>query len=344
MVGKNIVKLPKSQIEVQIIVPWADVEPRWNEVLQKLAGDIEIAGFRKGQAPLPMIESQLGQKLSEEVFKLVFPQALVEALQGTNIVPIDYPQYQLVAFNKGSQLAFKAVVTQRPEVKIGDYKSVKVTRPQPKTVTDDDVNKVVDDLFKRWKARQPLPTSPVGANQNNPTNESPDDVFAKAVGANSLVDLKVKIRSDLENEIRYNNELDYEELILQEVEKITEVDIPDILIQDELNRMLVSLQRRVADMGLLMEDYLKGQGKTVDGLKNEWRPQAEKNVKMELGLAEIGRLEKIDIADSEVQAEIDKIQDARIKSQFEAQEPRLHLKHSLRQIKTLDLLKTIVKA
>ncbi len=347
MVGKNIVKLPKSQIEVQIIVPWADVEPKWNEVLQKLAMDIELPGFRKGQAPLPMIESQLGQKLSEEVFKVVFPQTLVEALQGTNIVPIDYPQYQLVSFNKGDQLAFKAIVTQRPEVKIGDYKSIKVARPSLKQVTDEDVNKVVDDLFKRWKSRQSLPVNPAdsGAPLTSPiTPQVPDDTFAKAVGASSLADLKIKIKTDLENEFKYNNELDYEELILQAVEKITEVEIPDILIQDELNRMLVSLQRRVADMGLLMEDYLKGQGKTVEGLKNEWRVQAEKNVRMELGLAEIGRSEKIDISEAEVQAEIDKIQDARIKSQFEAQEPRLHLKHSLRQIKTLDLLKTFAKA
>ena len=57
--------------------------------------------------------------------------------------------------------------------------------------------------------------------------------------------------------------------------------------------MLVSLQRRVADMGLLLEDYLKGQNKTLEQLKGEWRPQAEKNVRMELGLAEIARMENV---------------------------------------------------
>ena len=171
----------------------------------------------------------------------------------------------------------------------------------------------------------------------------PDDNFAKAMGALSLIDLKTKIKTDLENEAKYNNELDYEEAILQEIEKITTVELPDILVNDELNRMLVSLQRRVADMGLLLEDYLKGQNKTLDGLKAEWKVQAEKNVRMELGLSEVARLEKVDISDTEVQAEVDKIQDAKMKAQFEAQEPRLHLKHSLRQIKTLDLLKALVK-
>ena len=157
-----------------------------------------------------------------------------------------------------------------------------------------------------------------------------------------MTDLKGKIRKDLESNVSYNNELDYEEAILQEVEKITTVELPEILIQDELNRMLVSLQRRVADMGLLLEDYLKSQGKTLEQLKNEWRVQSEKNVRMELGLSEIARAENVTITDDELKAEIDKIQDAKIKAQFEAQEPKLHLRHALRQTRTLDLLKKMV--
>ncbi len=151
-----------------------------------------------------------------------------------------------------------------------------------------------------------------------------------------------KVKKDLEGNATYNNELDYEEAILQEVEKITTVELPDILIQDELNRMLVSLQRRVADMGLLLEDYLKSQNKTLDQIKLEWKPQAEKNVRMELGLAEIARMENVNISDAELQAEIDKIQDLKVKAQFNSQEPRLHLRHALRQTRTLDLLKKIV--
>ena len=221
-------------------------------------------------------------------------------------------------------------------------------------------------FFKRWKGRNPV-TQP-SATQNTVTNQSgqggsinfqgrpasaqgasdgqasqqPNDEFAKAMGAISLVDLREKIKKDLEANVSYNNELDYEEAILQEVEKVTTVELPDILIQDELNRMLVSLQRRVADMGLLLEDYLKGQGKTLEQIKNEWMPQAERNVKMELGLAEIARQENVTITDQELQAEVDKIQDQRVKKQFEAQEPRLHLRHALRQTRTLDLLKKMV--
>lgn len=333
MVTKTIIKQSKSLVEISITVPWADLESKWNETLQRLAADLELSGFRKGQVPLPMAEQNLGSKLNDEFFKVVMPQALIEGLQGSNVVPIDYPKYQLVSFVKGQPLSFKALVTEKPQITIGDYKTIKVQKPPVKAVTDGDVEKMIGEMFKRWKAKQ---------SASQPTSDVPDDNFAKAVGALSLIDLKQKLKTDLEKEAKYNNELDYEELILQQVESITAVDIPEILVSDELNRMLVQLQRRVADMGLLLEDYLKGQNKTVESLKNEWKAQAEKNVKMELGLSEVARQENVQVTDQELQAEIDKIQDNRMKAQFEQEEPRLHLRHSLRQIKTLDKLKTLV--
>ncbi len=370
MINKTINKLPKSVVEVTIAAPWQDIASLWDQTLQRMSQEVEIAGFRKGTAPLNMVEGQLGSRLQDEVLKNAMPNLLIEALKGTDIVPIDYPKYDLVSFIRGQQLQFKATVTNRPNVTVGNYKVIKAAKTAPKSVTEDEINKVIDDLYKRWSVRQPagqpsqsnqqpvsgLPNQPGQAGSINfqggaqpqaaaapvASTTGPNDEFAQAMGATNIADLKAKVRKDLEDNVSYNNELDYEEAILQEVEKITTVDLPEVLIQDELNRMLVSLQRRVADMGLLLEDYLKGQGKTLDQLKNEWRAQAEKNVRMELGLADIARQENVTITDQELQAEVDKIQDGRVKKQFEAQEPRLHLRHALRQTRTLDLLKKLV--
>jgi len=370
MITKNIQKLPKSIVEVSVTVPWVDLQQSWDATLQKMAQEVELSGFRKGAAPLPMVEQQLGTRLQDEVLKNAMPNFLIESLKGTDIIPIDYPKYELISFVRGNQLQFKATITNRPAVIVGNYKTIKAQRPQIKPVTDEEIQKVIDDLFKRWKGRQPVgqtqsaqssPQTQAASGQTGSISfqggqpqpqavststggqvDAPNDEFAKAMGATSLPDLKDKIKKDLEANVSYNNELDYEEAILQEVEKITSVELPDILIQDELNRMLVSLQRRVADMGLLLDDYLKGQNKSLEQIKNEWKPQAEKNVRMELGLADIARQENVTITDAELQAEVDKIQDAKVKKQFEAQEPRLHLRHALRQTRTLDLLKKIV--
>lgn len=362
MVQKNIIKQPKAVVEIQMVVPWADIEPRWNETLAKLAQETELPGFRKGTAPLEMVEQRVSTQLQQEVLKTVMPNSLMEALTGSDVVPIDYPQYQLVSFARGQDLKFNARVTERPKVTVGDYKTIKVVRPPLKEVTEEEANKVIGDLFNRWKARQPASSgSPVNSNQpidssgvqgsvnfNQPAQAAatsatePNDEFAKSVGAESLIDLKTKIKQDLEAENKYNNELDYEEEILKRVETITSVDIPEVLIQDELSRMLLSLQRNITERGLLLDEYLKTQNKTQEQLKQEWRPQAEQNVRMELGLAEIARQENVDISDEELQAEVDKIQDQKVKAQFTQQEPRMHLRHALRQTKTLNLLKTLV--
>jgi trigger factor len=366
MLTKNIVKLPKSQIDIQVTMQWADMQAKWDEVFNKAAAEIEIPGFRKGQAPVNIVEPRILPQVQQEALKQIMPAALIEALQGSTYVPIDYPQYNVTAFQKGGELKFTARVTVKPEVKVGNYKVVNAQRPPLKTASDEEVEKIITDLFQRYQARQPVQPSntqvpqpgsqgaaggsmsfnqapPSASPQPGNVPTAPNDDFAKAMGANTLAELKTKIKTDLEAEAKYNNELDYEESILQEVEKITNVDIPEVLIQDELARMLLSLQRNVSDRGLLMEEYLKGQKKTVEQLKAEWRPQAERNVRMELGLSEIARNENVNITDEELQAEVDKIQDNKVKQQFTQQEPRMHLRHALRQTKTLNLLKTIVK-
>lgn len=364
MLTKNIVKLPKSQIDIQITMQWSDLQPKWDEVFSKAASEVEIPGFRKGQAPINIVEPRILPQVQQEALKQIMPAALIEALQGSTYVPIDYPQYNVTAFQKGGELKFNARVTVKPEVKVGNYKIVNAKRPPLKLADDAEVEKIITDLFQRYQARQPVqpvntqvpqPNTGAGGSmsfnqpqqpavpQSGPVATTPNDDFAKAMGANTLAELKTKIKTDLEAEAKYNNELDYEESILQEVEKITNVDIPEVLIQDELARMLLSLQRNVSDRGLLMEEYLKGQKKTVEQLKAEWRPQAERNVRMELGLSEIARNENVNITDEELQAEVDKIQDNKVKQQFTQQEPRMHLRHALRQTKTLNLLKTIVK-
>lgn len=334
MLTKTINKLPNSIVEVTITIPWEDISGLYTQTLQSYAEGLEIPGFRKGQVPTDLVEERYPKNIQEELLKVAMPQSLMAALQGTDIVPIDYPKYENISFKKGEVISFKAIVATKPTVSLGDYKSIKVSKTLLKPVTDEDVTKILTDLFNRWKVRTPAAATQTAAS----------DEFAKAIGMVSLDELKSKLKSDLENEAKYNSELDYEESILQEVEKITNVEVPEILIQDEINRMLVSLQRNVADRGILLDDYLKGQNETLESIKTKWLPQATKNVRMELGLAEIAKTENVVISEEELLAEIDKIQDAKLKSQFTGEEPKMHLRHALRQTKTLNLLKSLVQS
>jgi len=100
-VTKNIIKQPKAQVQVQVTMPWADVEPKWNETLQKMSAEVELAGFRKGTAPLNMVEQQLSTRLSDEVVKVIMPQALIEALQVQTLSQLIILNISPSSFKKG---------------------------------------------------------------------------------------------------------------------------------------------------------------------------------------------------------------------------------------------------
>jgi len=216
MISKNIVKQPKSIVEVTITVPWSDLQTFWDQTLTRMAAEVELPGFRKGAAPLPMVEQNLGIKLQDEVLKTAMPNFLMEALKGTDIVPIDYPKYDLISFAKGSEAQFKATITNRPQVTVGNYKTIKVAKPTLRAVNDDEVNKVIDDLYKRWKAKQssalgPQPQDkpqtggpsgsisfqggqPQAQTPSNGQTQGPDDTFAIAMGATNIMDLKAILK------------------------------------------------------------------------------------------------------------------------------------------------------
>lgn len=101
---KTITNQPKSQVDIQITIPWSDLESKWNETSAKLASEVEIPGFRKGAAPADMVEPRIAAQLQQDFLQAVMPAALMEALQDTQVVPIDYPQYQVTSFSKGNPI------------------------------------------------------------------------------------------------------------------------------------------------------------------------------------------------------------------------------------------------
>lgn len=317
MLEKNIIKHPKSRIEIELIVPWITLEPKWNEIASKVN------------------EPELITKLKEEFLKKVMRNFLIEAIKESNIIPIDNPEYNLISFEIGQNLHYAVTLTNAPFVIIGDYKNINITKYNLLPIEKEAINETIIGLYKKWQKNSPT--------EDSHTITTIDKNFLKSVGTTTLEDLEIKIKQYLEQQQLYDNEIALEKLILDEIEKITLVELPDILIEDELNRMLVNLQRKVADMGLMLDNYLSTQNKTLDQLRKDWKTKAEKNVKIELGLAKISKLENIIISESDLQNKIDTIQDAKIKQQFVSKEARLHLRHSLRQTKTLNHLKKLIK-
>lgn len=87
----------------------------------------------------------------------------------------------------------------------------------------------------------------------------------------------------------------------------TEIDIPDVMIEEELDYRVQELERDMTRYGLKFADYLAYTGTTVEQIKAEQRPSAEKNIKSRLVIEKIVEVEKIEVTPEEMNAEFDKL-------------------------------------
>ncbi len=144
------------------------------------------------------------------------------------------------------------------------------------------------------------------------TIETPeiDDEFAKRLGFEGAAMLEEKLKENLAAESIVEERRRQERECLDLLAKKSEFDvIPDILVNQELERMLRELEHSVGENGMELKDYLKSINKTVAETKLDFTPTALTRVKVALLIREIGKKENIDVDSAKVDAELDIIAD-----------------------------------
>ena len=132
---KSVEKKEKSTVELIIEVGAEEFEAAINKVYLKQRGRINVPGFRKGHAPRKIIEAMYGAGVfQEDAINEVYPTAYAEALEKKKIDAVAYPDIEVMEVGKDG-FTFKAIVTVRPEVKLGEYKGL--TAPKADVVISD---------------------------------------------------------------------------------------------------------------------------------------------------------------------------------------------------------------
>ncbi|HWJ76639.1 MAG TPA: trigger factor [Niallia sp.] len=116
---------------------------------KKVVKQVNIPGFRKGRIPRGMFEQRFGiESLYQDAIDILLPEAYANAIDETGIEPVDRPEIDVEQIEKGKALIFKATVTVKPEVTLGEYKGLEV--PQVDTsVTDEDVDAEIKALQEK---------------------------------------------------------------------------------------------------------------------------------------------------------------------------------------------------
>ncbi len=176
-----------------------------------------------------------------------------------------------------------------------------------------------------------------------------DDIFAKSLGLGGIDALRETLEKNITDEkIREEQARQEKEALEHIAEKSTFEDIPDLLLNEEVNKMIMEFQRNVESQGVEFDQYLKNMNKTLAELKIDFTPQALTRIKVALAMKVIAKQEEITISEKEVDEELDRIaaqyEDKEMQKKVYSPQYREYAEHMLKNRKVIEhLVQTMIK-
>ncbi|HDQ23193.1 MAG TPA: trigger factor [Candidatus Uhrbacteria bacterium] len=148
-------KLPKNQIEFTVTIPNSELKPFLVKAVEKLSQQTKIEGFRPGKVPYEILKQKIGEMtILEEAAGLAVEKSYIEIATKEKIEPLGSPKVDFEKLAPENDFVYKATVDLIPEVKLGDYKSIKLKEKEIK-ITDEQISKVIEEV-RQSRAKEAL--------------------------------------------------------------------------------------------------------------------------------------------------------------------------------------------
>lgn len=145
-VKTTLERLERSRVSLEIEVEPERIEEALERAYRKVVRQVNIPGFRKGKVPRRILELRLGPEvLYDDAIEELVNTAYAQAVEETAVEPVATPQVDVLEFEPGKGMRFKAEVDVKPEVKLGAYQGLKGKRPL-RPVTEERVEGVLQEL------------------------------------------------------------------------------------------------------------------------------------------------------------------------------------------------------
>lgn len=151
----NVQALSDCQRRIQLEVPVQEILDKYDEVYNDFSKNAQVPGFRTGKAPRHVLETHYSSKVKEEVLSQLISQSYQKAISENKLEPIAYPEIKDVKFENNKPLTFTATVDIKPEVKIKNYKGIKVKKAKA-VVSQDELDKTLNYLRENLAAVSPI--------------------------------------------------------------------------------------------------------------------------------------------------------------------------------------------
>ncbi len=269
----EVKKLDNGKKEITVEVNGEIVKNKFEEVFAKIAKEAKVPGFRPGNAPRDIIEKQYSSYAHEQVLKELIPEVYNQAIEKEKLDVIELPDINDVKLDRET-LFFKAQVELSPEINLKNYKGLKVNYKKI-SVSPDELKLNLDSLKESRKL------------------EVIDDKAARSLGYIDLAELEKAVERQIflqkENSERQRIEND----IIEALTKELDFKIPRTMIERQTQELLRQAKLDMALRGVSKEK-IESQEKE---LAAHLEPEAGKQVKIYLALAEIAKKENIALDD-----------------------------------------------
>ncbi|MEX0918974.1 MAG: trigger factor [Candidatus Paceibacterota bacterium] len=295
-----------GQLEISGEVSAEDFATYRPAVIKKLQATATIDGFRPGQVPEKILIDRLGeetilQQMAEEALQKAYPEIVAEK----ELAPIGRPAVTITKLAKDNPLGFTIKTAIVPTFDLPDYRQLATEALAETPINDEEITaKEIDDFIanlQKMEVAKNTPQKEEGGETKTEDRPPIDEAFIKKFGDFATVaDFRDKIKAQLTAEKTHKQKEKRRAAILDRLAAAVNPALPDILINQELQKMLAELKGQIEQMGIKFDDYLNHLKKTTDELTAGWKDDATKRVKVGLILEKIIAAEKLEVGQDEV--------------------------------------------
>ena len=257
-----------NKVFFHVEVPREAVHKKYSEVYDRIGKEAKVPGFRPGKVPRPVLEQHHGSFAREEVIKGLVAESYDWSVKEEEVDVVDLPQISEVQL-KDDILTYKAEVEVKPEIKIKQYKGLKIKKDEIE-VAAKDVTAAIADLKKD-------------------RGDIDEERLARGLGYRSKEELRGCLEKQLflkkENESRAKLEKE----VIEQALKNSSFQVPQTLVERRCQELEHQAEHQMAEYGMA-EDEVK---KRIGEFKPRFTAQAEEQVKVYLVLEAIAKKEGI---------------------------------------------------
>lgn len=281
---------------IRIEVSSDELKPRLDQVYSNINKTARIAGFRPGRVPRDLLQARYSAQAQEELIKRGISEYYIKAVEQEKLSPVAPPDIANVQF-ENSTLNFDAKVDVAPEVKLKAYCNLKITKNKEK-VDQAQVDKVLQNLRKSRVQK-------TDQEQKKEETALPplDDKLAQDLGLKSVEELKGAVCKNLEHTAQMKVKADMERQLVAALLKIATFEVPQSLVNNQMQEALRQLKMDQLMQGVKQEDIDSKQKQLEEQAKKE----AQRRVKISFILQTIAKEENIQLTEDDISGRIEEI-------------------------------------